>query len=134
MANNVKTAVATRNAMADLIGDNLNNGFVRVYDGTQPADADTAITTQNLLATATFGADAFGAAAGGIITANAISPDTSIDLTGTATWFRVVRSNGTTVEFDGTVGTSGADMNVNSVAFSAGASFSISSLTYTVPA
>jgi hypothetical protein len=31
----------------------LNSGFIEIYDGTQPANADTAVSTQNLIATLT---------------------------------------------------------------------------------
>jgi hypothetical protein len=42
MALNPKTAVATRNKAIDAAGADLNNGYLRVYQGTQPTDADTA--------------------------------------------------------------------------------------------
>jgi hypothetical protein len=41
MALNPKLAVARRNAALDNILANLNNGTIKIYDGTQPSDADT---------------------------------------------------------------------------------------------
>lgn len=118
------------NAAADAVTVLLNSGKLRIYDGTQPAAADTAISTQVLLAELTFGSTAFGAAAAGVSAANAITPDTTADNTGTATWFRALKSDNTPV-FDGSVGTSGANLNLNSVAISAGAAVSVTSFSYT---
>jgi hypothetical protein len=132
MALNPKYSNTMVNAEADAVGNALNSGYIRVYDGTQPATADTAVTTQTLLAELRFGADAFGAASNGTITANAITDDSSANATGTATWARILASDGTTVWFDGTVGTSAANVILNSVSISSGAAVSISSLSFTV--
>jgi hypothetical protein len=134
---NFRLPTATRNALADLIDDLINGGasggLIRIYDGTQPASANDAITTQTLLAELTFGDPAFGAASVGVITANSITGDSSANATGTATWARIVDSNGTTI-FDCDVGTSGATINLNSVSLVTGAPVSITSFTITVPA
>jgi hypothetical protein len=132
MALNPKYSTVMVNAEADAVGNALNTGYIRIYDGTQPATADTAVSTQTLLAELRFGADAFGAASNGTITANAITDDSSANATGTATWARILASDGTTVWFDGTAGTSAANVILNSVAISAGAAVSISSLSFTV--
>jgi len=49
MATNSKLAVAYRNLALDTVLAQANGGFVDVYDGIQPTDADTAIIGQNLL-------------------------------------------------------------------------------------
>lgn len=108
---------ASANAIADALAALADGGFLRIYDGTQPATADTAITTQVLLVELTFGTPAFAAASGGVANANDIGSGVCA-ATGTATWFRVFRSNGTTVVFDGSVGVSGCDLN-----FTQGVSF-----------
>ena len=131
MALNPKLSNAEANVAANAVCANANSGFLRIYDGTQPTDADTAIGAQVLLAELTFNATAFGAAVNGVATANAITADSSANATGTATWFRAVRSNGTSVLFDGSVGTSGADLNLNTTSIVSGASVSVSSFTYT---
>ena len=107
-------------------------GYLRIYSGAQPADADTAIGAQVLLAELRFAADAFPAAVAGLLTANAITSDTSADATGTAAWARILKSDGTSVLFDGTVGTATSNVIINSVAISAGATVSCSSLTLQV--
>ena len=65
------------------------------------------MSTQNILAELRFGATAFGASLAGVATANAITADSSANATGTATWFRVFKSDGTTALWDGSVGTAG---------------------------
>lgn len=103
MSHNLKLANAAVNAEANALAALLNSGYLRIYDGTQPATADTAITTQNLLAELTFGATAFGASSAGVITANAITSDSDANATGTATWCRCFKSDGTTPVLDGSV-------------------------------
>ena len=124
------------NAAADAVCALLNSGKLRIYSGTKPATADTAISGNTLLAELTFGATAFGAAANGVATANAITADASADATGTATWFRALKSGGVDVTdnvFDGDVSASGGggDLQLATVSIVAGAQVSVTSLTYT---
>ncbi len=133
MALNPKTSAASRNLALNAAFDVLNSGFFRIYDGTQPTDADTALGAQVLLAELTLNATAFAAASAGSKTAGAIGTDTSANATGTATWASLVKSGGTRGDavMDMSVGTSGADCNLNAVAISAGASVAISSAVIT---
>ena len=108
-----------------------NTGWLRIYDGSQPANADTAVTTQNILAELRFGATAFGAAVAGVATANAITADTSANYSGTATWFRVFKSDGTTALFDGSVGTSGCNINLDNAAIVLDGTVSVTAFTFT---
>jgi hypothetical protein len=119
------------NAKADAVGNALNNGYIRIYDGAQPANADTAVSGQTLLAELRFGADAFGAAVAGVITANAITDDSAADATGTATWARILASDGSTVWMDGSAGTANANVVLNTTSIVSGAVVSCSSLTLT---
>lgn len=123
---------AAASAAADTVLALLDGGYLRIYSGVQPATADTALAAQVLLAELLFGSPAFGAAVAGVATANAITADAAANATGTATWFRALQSNGTTVVFDGSVGTSAAaNLALNSVAIALGAAVSVSSFTYT---
>ena len=110
MALNTQLANATVNAQADLLSALLNSGFLRIYDGTQPATADTAITSQTLLAELPFSATAAPAASGGLITFNALTADSSANATGTPNWFRCVKTDGTTVVFDGSAGAASSNL------------------------
>jgi hypothetical protein len=116
---------AAVNAVAAL----LNSGTLKIYQGTQPA-LDAAITGATLLATLTFGATAFGASSGGTATANAITSGTAA-ATGTAQFFALVKSDGTTVVATGTCGTTGADLNLSTTSIVSGATVSCSSFTIT---
>lgn len=111
--------------------DVLNSGFLRIYSGTRPATPDTALSGNTLLAELTFGATAFAAASGGTKTANAIGSDTSADATGTATFFRAFKSDGTTAVVDGTVGTSGTDAIINSTSIVAATTVACTSMVLT---
>lgn len=124
----------TVNGQADWLGGQLDSGYLRIYDGSRPENANTAVTSQVLLAELRFGADAFGAAVAGVITANAITRDDSAAAGGTATWCRILKSDGTTVMFDGSVGVigSGENLELVSTTIIAGAPLEVSSFTYTV--
>lgn len=132
MAANPKFSNLCVNGEADFIGVALDSGLIRLYDGSQPTNADTAVGAQVLLAELTFGADAFPSAVAGVLTANAITQDSSANATGTAAWARLLKSDGTSVVMDGTVGTSAANVVINSTAISSGAVVSCSSLTITI--
>lgn len=131
MAFNPKYAVTLKNARLDAITTAVGtSALLKIYDGTQPASPDTAISTQTLLATLTCNASAFAAAAsGGVLTANAITSGTAGN-TGTASWFRLTTSGGT-AKIDGTVGTSGTDAIINNTSITTSQSVSCSSLTIT---
>jgi hypothetical protein len=134
MANNPKRTNLAANTACDAMAALANSGKLRIYDSTgtgQPATADTAVTTQVLLAELTMNATAFGSAVAGVATANAITSDASADATGTATWFRLLKSDGTTVLWDGSVGTSGADLNLTTVSIVAAAAVNITAFTVT---
>lgn len=114
MANNLKLPDAFRQVRADTwITKAGSAALLRIYSGTQPTDADTAVGAQVLLAELTTASPMFPAASTeGVATASAITQDSSANATGTAAWFRLVKSDGTTVVCDGTVGTSGCDLNL----------------------
>lgn len=132
MAVNTQMADASVNAQADALSDLLDNGYLRIYDGTQPATADTAITSQVLLAELRFNATASPAAVSGLLTFNAFTPDSSADATGTAAWFRCLRSDGSTVVMDGSVGTSAANLIMATTSIVSGVQVSVTSFTHDV--
>lgn len=141
MANNFRISNAAAKAMADTFDDQVNIGstasVLDIRTGAQPADPDTA-ATGTLLATLTFSDPAFGAASdgnpGGLLTASSITSDSSADATGTAGYFRI-RATGTGADdvADGEVGTSGADLNLNTTSITSGSTVSITAMTVTMP-
>ena len=122
---------AQRSRAADAVTARANGGRLRIYSGTAPADANAALSANTLLADLTMSPTAFGAAVNGVATANAITADSSADATGTATFFRVLESDLATVVYQGTVGTSSAELNLSSVSIIANGPVSVTALTYT---
>jgi hypothetical protein len=114
---------AACNGVVDLIDAGSGAGTLRIYTA----------SFATLLATLTFSDPAFGNAATGVATASAITADSSADATGTAAVFRFYDSDSTEV-LSGTVGTSGADINFNTVSWTSGDNISVTSLTVTMPA
>lgn len=133
MAKNTQLATAAANAAADAIAALANGGSIKGYTAGSgvPADANTAITDQVLLFTCTLANPAFGSAVAGVATANAIGSDTSADATGTLAFFRVLKSDGVTCVWQGTVGTSGANLNLPTLSIVAGETISASAMTFT---
>lgn len=124
-------ATALRNAQLDAITTFAGGSCkLRLYTATRPATG-AAITTQTLLAELTCNATFAGAASSGVLTLNSITSDAAADATGTATWFRIVKSDGTTFVMDGNVGTSGSDLNFNTTSIVANAIVAVSSFTIT---
>jgi hypothetical protein len=133
MASNIKLAVATRNALGDALISAIGSaGLLKIYDGTQPAGPGTAVSTQTLLGTLTCASPFGSAASSGVVTAGSITQDSAADATGTASWYRLTTSGGTAI-IDGTIGTSGADLNLNTTSIVIGGPISVSSFTYTMP-
>lgn len=132
MAANTHLSIASWNLALNAGIDVLNGGFLELYTGTQPATPDTALSGNTLLATLALSATAFGAASSATKTANTITSATAA-ATGTATFFRAYKSDATTAVIDGSVGTSGADLNLNTTSIVTGATVSVSSWTVSDP-
>jgi hypothetical protein len=124
---------AAANAIVDLIDAGAGAGLLRIYTGLMPATPQTAVTDQTLLATLTFSDPAFGDAASGVVTAAAITEDSTADANGIATWARVVDSTGNAV-MDMDVGVAGAVLVLNTTNILAGAIVRVISATLTMPA
>ncbi len=129
----MRISAARRNAMLDNLAAACNSGYIDIYSGTRPTDADTSLSGNTLLASLSFSATAFPAASGGVLTANSINQDATADATGTATFARIFASNHTTALADVSVGTSGAEINLNTVSIVQNATVSITSMTVSLP-
>lgn len=131
MANNPLWNDATVEAAVNAVAALLNSGTIKIYTGAQPA-LDGSLTG-TLLATLTFGSTAFGssAASAGTVTAtaNSITSGTAGN-TGTAGYFALVTSGSATV-MTGSVGTSGADLNMNTLSITSGNTVACSSFLIT---
>jgi hypothetical protein len=98
-------ATALRNNRLDQITAFVGaSALLRIYSGTRPATGGS-IGAATLLAQLTCNATFAAPSSSGVLTPNSISPANSAAATGTATWFRVVKADGTTFCFDGSVST-----------------------------
>ena len=126
MASNLQYSNGTRDAQQQgLITYAGSNAIIRLYDGTQPANANTAISTQTLLVSLAI-SGAFGTDSNGTLTFSTIGNGTAV-ASGTASFFRIVKSDGTTVVMDGSVGTSSADLVLNTTTVATNDTVAISS-------
>lgn len=126
-------SLTRRNEALDAIANDFDTGYLRVYNGTKPTNADTALAGNTLLAELRFAATAFPAASGGVLTANALTADTTADATGTPTFVRCFQSDGTTVICDLAAGVGSGEVNFASL-ITAANRVEIASLTITWPA
>ncbi len=129
-------------AAAACAGDGTNKGIlplfsggkVHLYDGSQVANPDTAVSGNDYCSATPVTLNATNSESNGVITFGAITNGTC-SYSGTPTWFRVYASDGTTALCDGSVGVSGCDMNfAGGVSFVSGGTISVSSGSFTVPA
>lgn len=128
----LRIADAVRQAMAQAIVDYAGAGaLLRIYSGTQPTDANAA-ATGTLLAELTCGATLGTVSSEGVITFNAITQDSSANGTGTAGYFRIVKSDGTTPVYDGAVSTSGAELNLVSTSITTGQPVQVTAMSLTI--
>jgi hypothetical protein len=88
-----------------------NNAIINIYQGTAPANANTGITTQTLLVSCVL-AGVFGTDTNGTLTLGTVNTGVAV-ATGVASFFRVFKSDTTTVVMDGSVGVTGADLNLD---------------------
>lgn len=134
MASDLKYSATLKNAQQNAITTALGaSALLLIYSGAQPANPDTAVTTQVLLATLTCNATFAAAAAAGVLTLNAISNGTgSVAAAGgtTATWYRLETAGGT-AEVDGSVGIADCDLNLNNTSIATGQTVSVTSFTLT---
>ena len=126
MASNLKYSNGTRDAQQQGLIDYAGSGaIIHIYEGTQPTNANTAISGQTLLVSLTV-TGSFGTDSNGTITLSSVANGTAV-ATGTAQFFRITQSDNSTVVMDGSVGTSGCDMNLNNTSIASTQVVSITS-------
>lgn len=128
-------STTVRNALLDAIETAISTGAVlKIFDGSIPANCGTA-DAGTVLATLTLPSDWMAAASGGSKAKSGTWQDASADATGTADYWRLYASDGTTCHAQGTVTATGGggDMTVDNVNFAAAQAFVINSFTLTAP-
>jgi len=129
----------------------MQNGVIRIFPGVQPSSADDAEGATHLIeitvssgtftpGTATNGLNFADPSGGACAKASAEVWSGAAVSTGTAGWFRFYANDRgagadtSHARFDGSVSTSGAQLNMSSTAITAGATTTIDSFIVTMPA
>ncbi len=129
----VQLSTAVRNARLDAVESTIGTSAVmKIFTGSMPANCGTA-DSGTVLATLTLPSDWMAAASSGSKAKSGTWQDSSADNNGTAGYFRVYASDGTTCGIQGTVTAtgSGGDMTVDNTSFASGQGFTVTSFTLT---
>ncbi|WP_114969382.1 hypothetical protein [Rhodoferax ferrireducens] len=146
----VRLATSLRTALAQAFATTFANGVIEIRTGSQPATSDAA-ATGTLLGTVTLASGAFtpGTATNGLTFADAADGAVSKSgvwsfagvAAGTAGWFRfkgnAVDAGGISTvlpRLDGSIATSGADLNLSNIVIAVSAPTTVDSFTWTQPA
>lgn len=150
----VKLSTGLRTAMAGTtgFGASFANGVIHIYSGPQPITADGPVAGTLLgVVSAAAGPFAFGSPANGLefepAANGAVMKKEAQEwkfkglANGTAGWFRLMgnasdnlAASTTLPRFDGSIGTSGADLNLSNIAVTTGTPATIDVFTFTIPA
>ena len=139
MALTFQISNAAAQAMLTALGAQIDAGtqaVINIYSGSQPVDVETAASgtlLAELLCNATVFSGISDTNPGARATFAAITADSSANNSGTAGYFRILTQTGGTAVAQGSVGTSGADLNLNTVNITAGSQVSITSATIDQP-
>lgn len=126
-------STTVRNAKLDAVETAIGtSAILKIRTGAQPANC-AAADSGTVLATLNLPSDWMAAASGGTKDKSGTWNDSSADASGTAAHFRLYASDGVTCHAQGsvTVTAGGGDMTLDSVLFTAGQGFTITSFTLT---
>lgn len=129
----VQLSTAVRNARLDGIETSIGTSAVlKIFTGSPPVNCGTA-DSGTVLATLSLPSDWMAAASGGSKALSGTWTEPSADNTGTAGYFRLYASDGTTCGMQGTVTATGGggDMTVDNTAFVAAQVFNVTTFTLT---
>lgn len=125
----IQYSVAVRNARLDTVESTIGaSAILKIFDGSLPANC-AAADNGTVLATVSLPSDWMAAASGGTKDKSGTWQDASADNSGSADYFRIYDSGGSTCHVQGTFGTSGTDMVGSTSTFASGDSFTIDTFT-----
>lgn len=130
-------SASTANAMLAVITSKADLGasaaIIRIYSGTMPATADTALAGNTVLAELTCSDPSAAAPSSKTLTFSSITQDTSANASGTATFFRLMDSDFNVVLQGNVTATAGGGaLELNTVSIVAGGPVQITSATLTL--
>lgn len=132
MTVNTKLSTAVVEAQATALATLCNGGTLKIYSGSQPADANSAPGGDtSLLVTLQLGDPAFASVTLGNMVANTITNGIA-DTAGTASWFRIYAADGTTPLIDGNIGTTAANLILTSTTITVGLTVEVTSFVHNV--
>ena len=131
MALNTQLADAAANAACNPVATLVNGGTLKIYTTPQPANGNTALSSQTLLATLPLNNPAFGSASCGSAALNVSNVSATAVATGTATWARFCDSSGNGI-WDVSIGTTGCNINMGSTAIQSGATVQVTSYSFSI--
>jgi hypothetical protein len=152
MALRLSTGLRTAMAGTTGFGSTFANGVIYIYSGPQPLTADSAVSGTLLgIVTKDGNAFSFGSPTNGLAFATAASGSITKKLddvwkfngiaAGTAGWFRLMgnatdnlSSSTTLPRLDGSIGVTGADLNLSNISIVIGAPTTIDVFQFTIPA
>jgi hypothetical protein len=120
--------VGERHTMGAALAADIDSGHLKIYSGADPGVENAA--TGTLLVDWTL--NATNTDTDGVITLGTVA-NVNASNTDTAGYFRITKSDGSTAVADGSVGTSGESLNLNTLSIVSGGPCSLSG-TITVPA
>jgi hypothetical protein len=129
----IQESVAVRNARLDVIESTIGvSAQLKILSGAQPANC-AAADSGTVLATMALPSDWMSNASAGSKAKLGTWQDTSADATGTAGYFRIYDSTGTTCHFQGSVTATGGggDLTLDNVSIAAAQSITITGFTLT---
>lgn len=128
----IQLSIAVRNAKLDAIETSIGvSAVLKIFTGTQPANCATA-DSGTLLVNMSLPSDYMSAASSGSKSKTGTWQDASADGTGTAGYWRLYASDGTTCGAQGSVTATGGggDLELDNVSIAAGQTVTITTWTF----
>lgn len=123
-----------RNGVLDAIETTIGTSpKVRIYAGSVPADTSAGIGGATLLVEFSLASDWMGNATAGAKTFSGVPLSETAVATGVASFYRIYKSDGSTCMEQGTVASSGGDMDIDNTSISGGQTVRITSWKKTAP-
>lgn len=116
----IQYSTTLRNARGDAITTTLgSNALLRWYAGAVPASVGASLGAATLLAELPCSATFAPSASGGVLTASAFTGANAVG-TGTASFFRLYKSDGSTAVVQGTIGQGSGDLSLDNTTIVSG--------------
>lgn len=127
----IQLSTTVRNARLDAIETAIGlSAIMEIRTGAVPANC-AASRTGTVLATLALPPDWMAAASSGAKAKSGTWQDASADATGTAGYFTIYASDGTTVHMQGTCGIASGDLQLDNTSLATGQSFTVTGFTLT---